>query len=158
MEMSAILTLFVILSSSGTKKLVAGLYYFVYSSISGFILIFSTVGIIEANGSTTFRSLRGHLIPWGEGHTPAVSVFLFLIVAALLIKIPTGPFYHWLLKAHVEASTAGSLVLAAIMLKMPAYGLIRIIALCDTVESHFLFLFVIVCCLLAVTACTSQMW
>lgn len=52
--------------------------------------------------------------------------FFLLVVVGLLIKIPSAPFHHWLLVAHVEASTSGSILLAGVLLKLPACALVRI--------------------------------
>lgn len=52
---------------------------------------------------------------------------ILLLMVGILVKIPVAPFHHWLLVAHVEASTAGSVILAAVLLKLPAYALIRIV-------------------------------
>src|SRR5205823_1961519 len=57
---------------------------------------------------------------------PNVELFLFLsFFLAFAIKVPLFPFHTWLPDAHVEAPTAGSVLLAGIMLKMGTYGLVR---------------------------------
>lgn len=53
------------------------------------------------------------------------AVFVIIVMVGLLIKIPCAPFHHWLLVAHVEASTSGSVILAGILLKLPAYALAK---------------------------------
>ena len=59
-------------------------------------------------------------------HAPRVQVWFFLAFAlAFAIKVPLFPFHTWLPDAHVEAPTAGSVILAGVLLKMGTYGLVR---------------------------------
>jgi NADH:ubiquinone oxidoreductase subunit 4 (subunit M) len=81
-----------------------------------------------------------------------------LVVVALLIKVPVGPFYHWLLKAHVEASTAGSIILASIMLKIPACAILRIMISSGCRLSNACFGVVLCLSIFTVLVATAQMW
>src|SRR6188472_1870362 len=64
--------------------------------------------------------LYGTVLPWG-----LEKWFFLAFTLAFVIKVPLFPFHTWLPDAHVEAPTAGSVILAGVMLKMGTYGLIR---------------------------------
>lgn len=153
-EISSILVLFIISQSSSSKRLHAGFLYFIYSAMSGVLLLAATAVLVRCGKSTTFELL-------GEDagrSTVVISVCIGLIICALLVKIPTGPFYHWLLKAHVEASTAGSIILAAVMLKIPACALLRVtISFGYRLNTPYVVI-LLVCSVFAMVVCAAQMW
>src|SRR5437588_103991 len=75
-----------------------------------------------ANGAYSFDLLRMYALPIPE----RVQFWFFLAFAlAFAIKVPLFPFHTWLPDAHVEAPTAGSVILAGVLLKMGTYGLVR---------------------------------
>jgi NADH-quinone oxidoreductase subunit M len=67
------------------------------------------------------------ILDWQQLAIPmgAQKILFFAFLAAFAVKIPMWPVHTWLPDAHVQAPTAGSVVLAAIMLKLGAYGLLR---------------------------------
>lgn len=154
MEVSAVFMLFVICQARSNKRLQAGLTYFIYSSISGIVLLV-VLAVLACKAMPCDFELIGEG-RGGESRAPVACIFLFIV--AVLIKIPSGPFYHWLLKAHVEASTAGSIILAAVMLKIPACALIRLLTSFGYRLDSTCVILLIVCALFAAISCASQMW
>ena len=125
-----------------------------YSSVSGLVAFVITLTLSNLGYSIEF-SMYGISDAY-ESERP-----LFLtaaLIACILIKIPLSPCYHWLLRAHVEANTSGSILLAGIMLKIPAVGLVRILmSLQYTIPDGVCAAFV-VCSIFTVVSGVSQLW
>jgi len=104
----------------------ASLKFFIFTQLSGMLMLIAIVGLYFAHGGNTgiytfdYRQLLGAKIP------PAVSIWLMLgFFAAFAVKLPVFLFHTWLPDAHTEAPTAGSVMLAGLLLKTGAYGMIR---------------------------------
>ncbi|HEX2717735.1 MAG TPA: NADH-quinone oxidoreductase subunit M [Gemmatimonadaceae bacterium] len=135
-EMMLVPMYFIIGIWGGERRLYASIKFFVYTMIGSLLMLVAIVWLgIKAGGATPDFSydavLRAAAASGAGGVTmfgtfvPA-SVLMFLAFAlAFAVKVPMFPFHTWLPDAHVEAPTAGSVILAGIMLKMGTYGFIR---------------------------------
>ncbi len=108
------------------NRIYASFKFFIFTQASGLLMFLAILGLYLVHGNNTgiytfdYQQLLGTSIP------PSMELLLmsgFLI--AFLVKLPAVPFHNWLPDAHTEAPTAGSLILASLMLKTGAYGLIR---------------------------------
>ena len=104
----------------GPRRVYATIKFFLYTFLGS---VFMLVGLIYLYINTgTWSILEWHHVPLAL----TVQKWLFLgFLAAFSVKIPMWPVHTWLPDAHVEAPTGGSVVLAAIMLKIGGYGFIR---------------------------------
>jgi NADH-quinone oxidoreductase subunit M len=119
----------------GSRKLYASIKFFLYTLVGSVLMLLGILALYFFNGEgllgwkglgnpETFSILQFHNI--AHQIPPGLQFWIFLaFFVGFAIKVPMFPFHTWLPDAHVEAPTAGSVILAGVLLKMGTYGFIR---------------------------------
>ena len=105
----------------GPKRVYAAFKFFLYTLAGSLLMLVALVYLYFKSGGS-FDILTWHKLPLPLN---AQTLLFFAFFAAFSVKVPMWPVHTWLPDAHVEAPTGGSVVLAAIMLKLGAYGFLR---------------------------------
>ncbi len=105
----------------GPNRVYAAFKFFLYTLLGSLLMLVALVFLYFKSGGS-FDILTWHKLPLS---LPTQALLFFAFFAAFSVKVPMWPVHTWLPDAHVEAPTGGSVVLAAIMLKLGAYGFLR---------------------------------
>lgn len=130
----------------GPNRVYAALKFFLYTLLGSFLMLVSMIYLYFQSGGS-FDILTWHSTALGM---TAQTLMFFAFLLAFGVKVPMLPVHTWLPDAHVEAPTGGSVVLAAITLKVGAYGFLRFILPILPDASHELAWVVITLSLIAV--------
>ncbi len=130
----------------GPRRVYAAIKFFLYTLMGSLMMLVALIYLyFQANGS--FEILDFHALPISL----SVQVLLFLaFLLAFAVKVPMWPVHTWLPDAHVEAPTGGSVILAAITLKIGAYGFLRFNLPITPDASHYMTGFIVTLSLIAV--------
>jgi len=108
------------------RKVYAAVKFFMYTMIASVFMLAAILWLYAHTGTFDFVTIRDQI---ARGAVPGFSTaarWLFLgFFIAFAVKVPLFPFHTWLPDAHVEAPTAGSVLLAGVLLKMGTYGMLR---------------------------------
>ena len=130
----------------GPNRLYAAIKFFLYTLLGSLLMLVAFLYLYNVSGGS-FTIADFHKVPLGK--TPQILIFVAFFLA-FAVKVPMWPVHTWLPDAHVEAPTGGSVVLAAITLKLGAYGFLRFILPIVPDASHTMAPFVIVISLIAI--------
>jgi NADH-quinone oxidoreductase subunit M len=136
----------------GPNRVYAAVKFFLYTLLGSLLMLLAFIYLYIKSGGS-FAILDWHNLPVARGehfwNDPQILLF-FALFAAFSVKVPMWPVHTWLPDAHVEAPTGGSVVLAAILLKLGGYGFIRFSLPILPGASHDLAGFMIVLSLVAI--------
>jgi len=129
----------------GPNRIYAALKFFLYTFLGSVLMLVALIYLYTVSGS--FSILEWYQLPLSL----KTQVWLFAaFFIAFAVKVPMWPVHTWLPDAHVEAPTGGSVVLAAVTLKVGAYGFVRFVLPILPDASHYLAGFVIVLSIVAI--------
>ncbi len=120
----------------GARRVYAAFKFFLYTLLGSILMLVAIIAMIGVAGTSSIAELTAYAA--NIGFDPELQIWLWLaFFASFAVKLPMWPVHTWLPDAHVEAPTAASVVLAAILLKMGGYGFLRFSLPMFPDASHF---------------------
>ncbi len=110
------------------NRIYASFKFFIFTQASGLLMFLAILGLYFIHGHNTGVYTFDYTQLIGTSMSSSTEMWLMLgFLIAFVVKLPVVPFHNWLPDAHTEAPTAGSVILAGLLLKTGAYGMIRFI-------------------------------
>jgi NADH-quinone oxidoreductase subunit M len=110
------------------NRVYASLKFFIFTQAGGLLMLLSILGLYFIHGRDTGVYTFDYSLLLGSSLSPTAAFWIMLgFFIAFIVKLPAFPFHPWLPDAHTEAPTAGSVILAGLLLKTGAYGLLRFV-------------------------------